>query len=612
MSVHLIALLLLFQTSLVGRFQEGMQLLREGNLPDAESCFNAVLAEKPDYASARKAIAAIRVKQKRLDEAIRILEEIRAGNGHDLDTRLTLAELYSWTRHYDRSIVEYNEVMAADTLNVAALKGLGKVLRWATRYTESEQAYNSVLAAEPFDVEALTGLALTFAQEKRMDKALTLVDRALHSSPGNLEILHTKADILAWSNRYQESEAVYQSLLERTPRKAQIYHALGDLNEWQGRTAKAVEALRKASQLEPSNVGHLVALGRVALEAGLHDEAYEAVQRIFSIDPGNQQAFELLRRLEAAQSMDYARIVDGYIEPFAMVGILLAIAIYFRRRMDILKRRHFYYWVVTYPIIPGILVTYVLFFIASRLGALPLGVVKGVVEVTVFFLLMMAFVSLLWVSRTRQANTKKAVLAVGAHPDDIELGCGGALAKFKDSGYRVCAIVMTSGEQGNIYQGKDRRDEAKNGAATLGLDELWVFNFKDTQLPTQLDEIKGIIEEKILATGADIVITQSPNDIHQDHKAVFEATKIAARGPRTLLCYEDVSTEPHFVPNYFVDITEYMEDKLDAVEAHKTQRHRLYMDPESIRGRASHRGMQSGVKYAEAFTMYKGVDVCPL
>ncbi|HEX9655495.1 MAG TPA: PIG-L deacetylase family protein, partial [Bacteroidota bacterium] len=284
-------------------------------------------------------------------------------------------------------------------------------------------------------------------------------------------------------------------------------------------------------------------------------------------------------------------------------------------QMDILKRRHFYYWIVTYPVIPGIIVTYVLFFAASYYGGLGgFGVVKGAAEMVVFLLLMIAFVSLLWVSRGRRAAITKSVLAVGAHPDDIELGCGGALAKFKDNGYKVCGLVITSGERGNILlaQGIDRKAEAANGATAMGLDELWVCNFKDTELNTQMNDIKSVIEEKIRTTNAEIVITQSPNDIHQDHKAVFDATKIAARGARTLLCYEDVSTEPHFIPNYFVDITDYMEDKIQAVESHKTQKHRLYMQPDSIKGRASHRGMQSGVKYAEAFLLYKGVDTCPL
>jgi LmbE family N-acetylglucosaminyl deacetylase/cytochrome c-type biogenesis protein CcmH/NrfG len=599
----------------IAQFQEGERLLKEGKLIEAEEQFRGALIQKPDFVSAQKGIGKIRIQQNRIDDAIIIYEKIVADNDCDLDARLTLAELYSWQRDYDRSIVCYRDAVSLDTLNIAASRGLARVLRWATRYGESEAIYTRVLAIEPDDTEALAGLAQTYAQQQRLDKALGVIERALTIAPNNPEILRMKADVLAWSNRYKEAESLYQSLLKITPHRAEIYHGLGDLYWWQGKFSTSIEAFHNAHALEPRNIDHLISLGRVALEAGMRTEAESAIQQIFTIDPGNAQAFSLLRDIKQQDSMDYERLVEGYVEPATIVSILLIIAVYFRRRMHILQRRHYYYWLVTYPIIPGILVTYVLFFVVSRYAGLGyFGVVKGVAEVVVFILLMMAFISLLWVSRGQRAREAKTVLAVGAHPDDIELGCGGALAKFKDTGYKVCGLVITSGEQGNTNGGKgmDRKTEATNGASALGLDQVWVYNFKDTQLYSQLNEIKNIIEEKILQTNAEIVITQSANDIHQDHKTVFEATKIAARGARTLLCYEDVSTEPYFIPNYFVDITEYIDDKMEAVELHKTQKHQLYMQPESIKGRAAHRGMQSGVKYAEAFLLYKGVDVCPL
>ena len=616
-SAHFYAIVALvsLQVPFVAQFQEGERLLKDGKLVEAEEQFRGALIQKPDFVSAQKGIGKIRIRENRIDDAILIYEKIIADNDCDLDARLKLAELYSWQHDYDRSIVCYKDAVSFDTLNIAALRGFARVLRWATRYGESEAMYTRVLGIEPDDTEALAGLAQTYAQQQRLDKALGVIERALNIAPNNPEILRMKADVLAWSNRYKEAENLYQALLKITPHRAEIYHGLGDLYWWQGKFSISIEALHNAHALEPRNIDHLVSLGRVALEAGMRTEAESAIQQIFTIDPGNTQAFRMLRDIKEQDAMNYEHLMEGYVEPATIVSVLLIIGVYFRRRMYILRRRHYYYWLVTYPIIPGIIVTYVLFFIASRYAGLGyFGVVKGVAEVVVFILLMMAFISLLWVSRGQRTKEAKTVLAVGAHPDDIELGCGGALAKFKDSGYKVCGLVITSGEQGNGHgaEGKDRKTEATNGASALGLDQVWVCNFKDTQLYSQLNEIKRVIEEKVLQTNAEIVITQSANDIHQDHKAVFEATKIAARGARTLLCYEDVSTEPHFVPNYFVDITEYIEDKIGAVELHKTQKHRLYMQSESIKGRAAHRGMQSGVKYAEAFLLYKGVDVCPL
>jgi len=104
-----------------------------------------------------------------------------------------------------------------------------------------------------------------------------------------------------------------------------------------------------------------------------------------------------------------------------------------------------------------------------------------------------------------------------------------------------------------------------------------------------------------------MVITHSPHETHGDHLAVFEAAKEAARSC-SLLCYESISAPKEFVPNYFVDITAFLPDKLLAISSHKTQRRKFYMDSELVKGRAAHRGLQAGVPYAEAFWVYRWVQ----
>ena len=100
-----------------------------------------------------------------------------------------------------------------------------------------------------------------------------------------------------------------------------------------------------------------------------------------------------------------------------------------------------------------------------------------------------------------------------------------------------------------------------------------------------------------------MVLTHTDVDVHGDHRAVFAATREAARAVRTVLCYEDVSTTDQFSPNFYVDITLYLDDHLKACAIHRTQGHRTYMDPQVIQGRAAHRGMQAGVHFAMAFRM---------
>jgi LmbE family N-acetylglucosaminyl deacetylase len=98
-----------------------------------------------------------------------------------------------------------------------------------------------------------------------------------------------------------------------------------------------------------------------------------------------------------------------------------------------------------------------------------------------------------------------------------------------------------------------------------------------------------------------MVITHTDVDVHGDHRAVFAATREAARAVPTVLCYEDVSTTNQFTPDLYVDITGYIEDHLKACAFHRTQDHRTYMDAHVLQGRAAHRGMQIGVHFALAF-----------
>src|SRR5216684_1032702 len=221
-------------------------------------------------------------------------------------------------------------------------------------------------------------------------------------------------------------------------------------------------------------------------------------------------------------------------------------------------------------------------------------------NVVLFLGLCLAFVAVLRSEPTVQELAGQIVLALGAHPDDIELGCGGFLLKLKASGAKVYGLTFTRGEVGTRPDA--RRDlEGEKAAAFLGLDGYWVLGFPDTGLQEKIPALKAAIEAMIKELGATVVLTHSDADLHGDHRAISVATREAARGVPTVLCYEDVSTTDQFSPNFYVDISQYMDDHLKACALHRTQDHRTYMDPEVIQGRAAHRGMQVGVRYALAF-----------
>jgi LmbE family N-acetylglucosaminyl deacetylase len=158
---------------------------------------------------------------------------------------------------------------------------------------------------------------------------------------------------------------------------------------------------------------------------------------------------------------------------------------------------------------------------------------------------------------------------------------------------------MTRGEKGG--DPARRPQEAERATSFIGLDGYWVLDFPDTGLGERVPALREAIEAKIREVGATLVLTHTDVDVHGDHRAVHAATREAARAVPTVLCYEDVSTSKEFVPNYFVDITDYIEPHLKAVAFHRSQDHRTYMDPQVVRGRAAHRGMQVGTSFAMAF-----------
>jgi LmbE family N-acetylglucosaminyl deacetylase len=199
------------------------------------------------------------------------------------------------------------------------------------------------------------------------------------------------------------------------------------------------------------------------------------------------------------------------------------------------------------------------------------------------------------------------ILTIGAHPDDIEIAAGAALAKLRDAGYLISGLVMTRGEKGG--DGDTRPVEARRGAEFLGLDSVQVLDFTDTHLSADIVNITNAIEEMIIKVQPDIIFTHSAHDLHQDHQTVFEATMRAARSTRTtILCYESPSVTQDFHPTYFIDVDKYVEVKVKAIREHWNQRKKPYMKPDLVRGKLAFRGAQAKVNYAEGFEVARMVS----
>jgi LmbE family N-acetylglucosaminyl deacetylase len=191
------------------------------------------------------------------------------------------------------------------------------------------------------------------------------------------------------------------------------------------------------------------------------------------------------------------------------------------------------------------------------------------------------------------------VLGIGAHPDDLELGCAGTLARHVAQGDRVTMLVVTAGQSGPGDVSL-RKAEARDAARALGAD-LVFGDLPDGSVSNHEFTLVHLIEDAIRDSGATTVYTHGEKDSHQDHRAVALASMGACRAVQRVLCYDSPSSLG-FRPSVFVDITTTLDKKLAALEFHQSQvLHSAMASRSLVTTQAGYRGFQARCEAAEAF-----------
>src|SRR2546426_732140 len=159
------------------------------------------------------------------------------------------------------------------------------------------------------------------------------------------------------------------------------------------------------------------------------------------------------------------------------------------------------------------------------------------------------------------------ILALGAHPDDIEIGCGGTLLKYTKAGHGVYLMVLTEGAQGG--SAKVRRDEQLASCRILCAKEGFLGGYPDTEVPVTRRAIQQI-EDIVKKVDPAFIFVNYFDDTHQDHRHLATCTVTATRYTRNVLFYETPTTQ-NFSPTVYVDIDGLLEDKVRSLEAHASQ-----------------------------------------
>lgn len=212
-----------------------------------------------------------------------------------------------------------------------------------------------------------------------------------------------------------------------------------------------------------------------------------------------------------------------------------------------------------------------------------------------------------WQTGDRPSGRKLKVVVTGAHPDKIEIGCGGTIARYTDLGHQVVAIYLTRGERGEPPKtweetGKIREAEARKACEILKARPVFVGQVNGMVEVTyaRYEEYRKILE----AENPDIVFSHWPLDRHEDERAnaslVYDAWR--HNGQKFGLYYYEVMTGHftlQFSPTHYVDITATEPRKRQALYAHESKDFKtLYAEVEEV---SRFRGDEFGCKHAEAF-----------
>ena len=220
------------------------------------------------------------------------------------------------------------------------------------------------------------------------------------------------------------------------------------------------------------------------------------------------------------------------------------------------------------------------------------------------------------------------VLAVGCHPDDLEIACGGTLRKYVEQGAEVFTCHVANGNQGHvIIEPKElaelRAKEFEAASAVIGVKETFNLNVGDMLVDSHDPAVMDAMADVVRYVRPDVIITHNDTDYMQDHT---ETSRIATNGsfcsglnhrPRQFEAYSsfipvffmDTLAGVGFQPTHYVDITNQIDIKIKALECHESQLKWMYEHDnidfaDMVRTCSKYRGYQCGVAYAEGFRPY--------
>lgn len=207
--------------------------------------------------------------------------------------------------------------------------------------------------------------------------------------------------------------------------------------------------------------------------------------------------------------------------------------------------------------------------------------------------------------------TPQTILVLAPHTDDGELGAGGSIARWASEGHRIYYIAFSACET-SVPEGWPEgvlRVEVAAATRVLGIaaQRLRVLDYHVRLFGRDRQEVLQSMVDIKKELSPDLVLLPSLNDLHQDHSVVAQEG-LRAFKHTSILAYEIAWNNTSFETSGFVALDEmHIQAKIDALKCYRSQSGRPYLDPDFLHSQARFRGLQAGVKYAEAFEVKRWI-----
>lgn len=207
------------------------------------------------------------------------------------------------------------------------------------------------------------------------------------------------------------------------------------------------------------------------------------------------------------------------------------------------------------------------------------------------------------------------VLVIASHIDDEVLGCGGTIKRHTKAGDQVYVVFISSKYSRRFDETlmNTRKSHAKKAAEVLGIQEIFFADHPLIMLDTipQLDIVTSL-EQIIFKIKPEVLYCHYDADMNSDHRIVSQAAMVWCRPSKTpflkkVLFYEIFASTLKFDPNYYVDISDEIEDKLAALSVYSTENNAQTRTLDTSRLVAGYRGAEINTAYAEAFYLYREI-----